>query len=158
MVHHPRTTDALAIAAAWGRPWNGSNRSERVDVSRIRVLVVDDSHQFLEGMRTLYEGDPLIRIVGVASTGMEALDMAERLRPDLVLLDVRMHPMGGLETLRLLKADPAAPVVVLTTFLGNEPECRAAMQAGADRFVEKSRIVEGLAAIARQMAGQPVGD
>jgi len=127
-------------------------------VGRIRVLVVDHSHNFLDGMKTLYERDPLIRIVGVASTGMEALDMVEWLRPDLVLLDVRMHPMGGFETLRQLQADPAAPVVVLTTFLGNEPECRAAAHAGADRFVEKSRIVEGLADIARQMAATPLSD
>jgi len=127
-------------------------------VGRIRVLVVDDSRQFLEGMLAVYDGDPVIRIVGVASTGMEALDMVECMRPDLVILDVRMHPMGGFETLRHLKADPAAPVVVLTTFLGNDPEFRAAVQAGADRFVEKSHIVEGLAAIARQMTAQPLSD
>lgn len=127
-------------------------------MGRIRILVVDDSHHFLDGMMSLYDGDPLIRIVGVASTGMEALDMVECLRPDLVLLDVRMHPMGGFETLRQIKADPAGPVVVLTTFFGNESECRAAIHAGADRFVEKSRIVEGLDDIARQMAIPPVSE
>ena len=84
--------------------------------------------------------------------------LAAKLRPHLVLLDVRMHPMGGFETLRQLKADPAAPVVVLTTFLGNKPERRAAVHAGADRFVEKSQLVEGLAAIARQMEVRPLSE
>jgi DNA-binding NarL/FixJ family response regulator len=122
-------------------------------VGRVRVLLVDDSRLFVEGLMAWFDGDPFIRIVGAAPTGMDALDMAERLRPDLVLVDVRMHPMGGFEVLRHLKADPAAPPVVLTTFVGDDTVRRAAAEAGADRFFDKSEVVEGLSALARRMLG-----
>jgi CheY-like chemotaxis protein len=124
-----------------------------VSVSRIRVLLVDDNRDFLDGLVAWFEGDAQVAIVGAAETGMEGLDLVDRLRPDLVLLDIRMAPMGGFEAARCIKADPAAPVVVLTSFLGNEEMRRAAAAAGADRFLAKSDVVEGLAALAREMTG-----
>lgn len=83
----------------------------------VRVVLVDDQALFRQGMRALLGSDPMIEIVGEAADGAEALQVVSRLEPDVVLLDLRMPKMDGVEcTRRLRKAGSAAQIVALTTF------------------------------------------
>ena len=120
-------------------------------MNRIRVLVVDESRDFMEGLQAWFKGDPHIEVVGAVSTDREALAEIEREHPDLVLLDVRLHPMGGFEATRRIRALHPAPAVVLTSFLSSEAARQAAVAAGADRFLANPEVVKGLTALAREM-------
>jgi DNA-binding NarL/FixJ family response regulator len=120
-------------------------------MERIRVLLVDDSHDFLEGLLGWFAQDPLIEVVGAVDAGREALDEVRRLRPDLVILDVRIAPMGGFEAARLIKTILPDSVVVLTSFHSNEAARRVAAATGGDRFLAKSEVVEALGPIALEM-------
>lgn len=79
-------------------------------MQRIRILLVDDSLDFLEAVATLMADWPGIELIGCASSGSEALERVPELRPDLVLVDLMMPDMNGLETLRRLKGGRDAPL------------------------------------------------
>jgi len=105
----------------------------------ISVLLVDDQAMVRSGLALLLGSDPDIEVVGEASDGGSAVRLAHQLRPDVVLMDIRMPGMDGLEATRLLAgAEVAAPrtVVVLTTF-GSDEYVTEALQAGAVGFVLK---------------------
>lgn len=105
----------------------------------IRVLLVDDSVTFLDSAARFLANDPRIEISGRALSGSEAIQQAQRLQPDVVVLDVAMPGMNGLEATRHIKAQPHAPRVIIVT-MGDEAEYRAAAhQVGADGFVPKVR-------------------
>jgi two-component system chemotaxis response regulator CheY len=104
----------------------------------LRLLLVDDSPLFLDSAVQLLSRDPEIEIVGRAFSGEEALTRVAALQPDLVLMDIAMPGMGGLEATRQIKALPKPPRVVILTLYDN-PEYRAAAErAGADGFICKS--------------------
>ncbi len=87
----------------------------------IRVLLVDDQALFREGLRTLLSLYPELDIVGEASNGHEALALAERLQPDVVLMDLRMPVLDGVTATRRLKElRPSSRVIILTTFDDDE--------------------------------------
>jgi DNA-binding NarL/FixJ family response regulator len=103
----------------------------------IRVLVADDEGLVREGLRAIAELDDDIEVVGEAANGDEAVAAARKLRPDVVLMDVRMPGTDGIEATRRLLADPDPPkVVILTTFDRNEYVYEA-MKAGASGFLLK---------------------
>jgi DNA-binding NarL/FixJ family response regulator len=105
----------------------------------IRLLITDDQALVRGGLRMLLEAQPDFEVVGEASDGVEALDRARQLSPDLVLMDIRMPGLDGLEaTRRLLACAPPVPkVVVLTTFDSDEYVYEA-IRAGASGFLLKS--------------------
>lgn len=106
----------------------------------ISILLVDDSVEFLESVTRFLSADPHIAIAGCAFSGQEALERVEDLAPDLVLMDLAMPGIGGLEATRRIKAQEAAPYVIIVT-LYDDPEYRAAAQrAGADGLVAKSEL------------------
>jgi len=87
----------------------------------IRLLLVDDQRLMRDGLRTLLELEPDFEVVGEAANGAVALDVYPALSPDVVLMDIRMPQMDGVEaTRRLRAADPNAKVIILTTFDDNE--------------------------------------
>ena len=113
-------------------------------MNRVRILLVDDQALFREGVRTLLSMEPTIEIVGEASNGSEAVDAARTSRPDLVLMDLRMPVMGGVEaTRRVRDACPGCRVLVLTTFQENE-EIFDALRAGACGYLLKDTPSEKL--------------
>jgi len=106
-------------------------------VSRIRVLVADDHVVIREGIRLLLEAQPDIEVVGEASDGWEAWKKALKLRPDVVLMDITMPGVGGLEATRQLRATmPDIRVLVLTMHEG-EDFFFGMLQAGASGYVLK---------------------
>src|SRR5688572_25635617 len=97
-----------------------------------RVLLVDDSRDVVDSVGRFLTTVPGLEVVGHGLSGQEGLDQADRLRPDLVLMDLAMPGMDGLEATRRLKATPGGPLVVILT-LHDDDEHRAASQAaGAD--------------------------
>jgi DNA-binding NarL/FixJ family response regulator len=119
----------------------------------IRVLVVDDQSMVRAGFRMLLTGEPDIDVVAEASNGLEAVDKAARFRPTVVLMDIRMPELDGLEaTRRILAADDAARILILTTFDLDEYVYEA-LRAGASGFVLKDDPPEQLLAAIRIVAG-----
>jgi DNA-binding NarL/FixJ family response regulator len=105
----------------------------------IRVLVADDQAAVRDGFAALVEAQPAMSVVGRAATGREAVDLARRTLPDLILMDIRMPALDGLEATRLICADPTLTrtrVLVLTTFDLDE-YVYGALRAGASGFLLK---------------------
>ncbi len=118
----------------------------------IRTMLVDDSPEFLKIAKQMLASDPEIDLVGVALTGQDALVLAAGLQPDLILMDLIMPEMNGLEATRLVKAMPNAPIVIMLT--GHDtPEYRsAAASAGADGFVYKPDLFHELLPLMHRLA------
>ena len=119
----------------------------------IRVVLVDDQALVRAGFRMILDAEPEIEVVGEAADGRDAIDQVRSLRPDVVLMDIRMPELDGLEaTRRILAADSAARVLVLTTFNLDEYVYEALL-AGASGFVLKDDPPEQLIAAVRIIAG-----
>ena len=104
--------------------------------TRVRVLVVDDHAVVREGLRRLLECEPDIDVVGEAASGEAAIGMVDAERPDIVLLDVRMPGMNGLEATRVMRSVfPAVRVVILTAYAEYAAE---AVRAGAWGYLLKT--------------------
>jgi DNA-binding NarL/FixJ family response regulator len=119
----------------------------------IRVLVADDQAMVRAGFRLLLADEPDIDVVAEASNGLEAVVEADRTHPHVVLMDIRMPEVDGLEaTRRILATDPSTRILILTTFDLDEYIYRA-LQAGASGFVLKDDPPEQLIAAVRTVAG-----
>jgi DNA-binding NarL/FixJ family response regulator len=119
----------------------------------IRVLVADDQSMVRAGFRMLLSREQDIEVVAEASNGLEAIDKAARFRPTVVLMDIRMPELDGLQaTRRILAADDATRILVLTTFDLDEYVYEA-LRAGASGFVLKDDPPEQLLAAIRIVAG-----
>jgi len=118
----------------------------------IRVLVADDQSMVRAGFRMLLTGEEDLEVVAEASNGLEAVEKAARFRPTVVLMDIRMPELDGLEaTRRILAADDAARILILTTFDLDE-YIYEALKAGASGFVLKDDPPEQLIAAVRTVA------
>jgi DNA-binding NarL/FixJ family response regulator len=119
----------------------------------IRVLVADDQSMVRAGFRMLLSHEEDIEVVAEASNGLEAVDKTVRFRPTVVLMDIRMPELDGLEaTRRILADDDAARILILTTFDLDEYVYEA-LRAGASGFVLKDDPPEQLLAAIRTVAG-----
>ena len=119
-----------------------------------KVLVVDDQALLRTAFSSLIDAEDDLEVVGAAADGREAVQIAARLRPDVVVMDVRMPVMDGIEATRQITADQAetAPrVLILTTFDLDEYVCEA-LRAGASGFALKSRPLEELLTAIRTVA------
>ncbi len=114
----------------------------------IRVLLADDHAVLRAGLRLLLESEPDMRIVGEAANGAAVLPLAEACHPDLILLDLTMPCLGGLEILPLLKKHLPAVKILILTMHDDEGYLRQALQEGASGYVlKKAADVELLSAI-----------
>jgi DNA-binding NarL/FixJ family response regulator len=120
----------------------------------IRVAVVDDQELVRAGFRVLIESDPDLEVVGEASNGRDALEVVGRTDPDVVLMDVRMPEMDGIEATRRICGDESrtAKVIMLTTFDRDE-YVHEALRAGASGFLLKDTrppdLLDGIKVVAR---------
>lgn len=106
----------------------------------IRTLLVDDSSEFIEAAQRFLAPETNVEIIGQAHSGQDAVEAATKLEPDLILMDLSMPGMNGLEATRQIKALPDPPQVIILTIYDN-PEYRTAAQAvEADGFVTKSEF------------------
>lgn len=124
---------------------------------QIRVLIADDDAFVRSGLTTIIGGAPDLVVVGEACDGIEVVDQANALRPDIVLMDIRMPKRDGLAATKLLLQTPNAPrVLVLTTF-DTDDSLLAALRAGAHGFLLKhTPPAEIVAAVRRVVGGDPV--
>ncbi len=125
----------------------------------IRVMLVDDHEVVRIGLRAMLELEPDIRVAGEAGDGPAAIALAPSIRPDVVLMDIRMGAMDGIEACRELKALlPEAAVLMLTSF-GTEESVLAALMAGASGFLLKNTgRAEVLRAVRSVAAGESLLD
>jgi len=113
-------------------------------VTSLRILIVDDHAVVRRGVRSLLESQPGWEIAGEATTGREAVDMAKRLRPDVVVMDLSLPELNGLDATRqILKDSPHSEILVLTMH-HSEDLARDVLQAGARGYVLKSDADESL--------------
>ncbi|MFB6808596.1 response regulator [Streptomyces sp. NPDC056387] len=119
---------------------------------RIRVLLADDQPLVRSGLRVLMADTPDLEVVGEAANGAEAVRLAAELAPDVVVMDIRMPEMDGIEATRRLTAGPgAARVLILTTFDEDE-HVYGALRAGASGFAVKDMALDDLLAAVRVVA------
>jgi DNA-binding NarL/FixJ family response regulator len=114
----------------------------------IRLLLADDEAMVRKGLRLVLEAEDDLQVVAEASNGLEAIEESRRLRPDVILMDVRMPRLDGVEACRILVEESEAKVVVLTTFDLDE-HLFAAVRAGASGFLLKASPPEELVAAIR---------
>lgn len=123
----------------------------------ISVLLVDDHTLFRSGIRSLLQRQSDFNVVGEASDGVEGVKRAKQLQPDVVLLDLNMPGISGLETLQLMLQDFPKMAVILLTVSEDAEDLTAALQAGARGYLLKNIETDYLVrAIRRAAAGEPV--
>jgi DNA-binding NarL/FixJ family response regulator len=123
----------------------------------IRIMLVDDHSAFRKGMAALIESEPDLRVVAEAGDGRMALEIYRQARPDVVLMDLRLPGMGGVEAIIAIRKEfPDARVIVLTTFDMDEDIFRA-IQSGAKSYLLKDTPEDELAGTIRAVhAGRQV--
>ncbi|HEX6305859.1 MAG TPA: response regulator transcription factor [Anaerolineales bacterium] len=118
----------------------------------IRILVVDDHKLFREGLIALLEAASETEVVGEAGTGREALALAGELSPDVVLMDIMMPEMNGIEATRRILGDHASVHIIMLTMLEDDDSLFAAMCAGARGYIlkgaDKAEVLRTVQAVA----------
>jgi DNA-binding NarL/FixJ family response regulator len=114
------------------------------DETHIRVLIADDDGAFLDSLSRLIDGQPELTVVGAALDGLEAIELADDLEPDAVVIDLHMPLLDGVTAAARLRRDH--PHLCLIALTGDEAPAlhRAVREAGADEVLLKSELVEGL--------------
>ncbi|SIN43064.1 response regulator [Micromonospora cremea] len=130
-------------------PTNGTPGAQE----RVRVLLADDQHLVRTGFRVILEVEDDIEVVGEAADGARAVTMARVTQPDVVLMDVEMPGMDGLEATRLITGEgPGAPAVLILTTFDRDDYLFAALRAGASGFLLKNGTPEELVEAIRVLA------
>jgi DNA-binding NarL/FixJ family response regulator len=110
----------------------------------IRVLLADDDSAYAESLRALIERQPELQVVAAARDGLEAIELAEELEPDAIVLDLHMPRLDGVSAAARLRADH--PHVCLIALTGDDAPAghRSVQEAGADAVMLKTELVDGL--------------
>jgi DNA-binding NarL/FixJ family response regulator len=149
------------------------NAAAAESAALVRVVIVDDQTLFRSGLARLLSAQPGLRVVGEAANGAEAIQLVQRLNPDVVLMDIRMPEVNGIEATRqILRSRPEVRVLILTTF-HTDAYVLDALRSGASGYVLKDSAVEAIASsiqavmsservisgpIAQRMVGMLTGD
>lgn len=108
------------------------------------ILIVDDHPLFRKGVIQLIQADPEFRFVGEAPSGKEGIQLAHRLHPDMILLDLNMKDMNGIDVLKKLKDEGLDSRIIMLTVSDQAEDLMAALQAGADGYLLKDMEPEDL--------------
>lgn len=119
----------------------------------LRVLLVDDHEGFINAVLRHMRKHPWIEIAGSAANGIEAVERSETLRPDVVLMDLAMPEMGGLQATRLIKAQDAPPFVAIVSHFDDNEHREHALRAGSDAFVSKLNYMQEVLPLLQKLAG-----
>ena len=111
-------------------------------MSKLSVLLVDDHDGFINAVLRHFRKLDWIDVVGSAGNGLEAIARSEDLRPDVVLMDLAMPEMGGLQATRLIKAQDEPPYIVIASHFDDAEHREHALRAGADNFVSKLSYIQ----------------
>ena len=142
----PRRPGAEVTADSPGRPGEASDDTGSRPPRDIRVLIADDEALVRAGFKVLVDSAPGLNVVGEASDGVQAVRQARVLKPDVVLMDIRMPVMGGLEATKVIldgDQDPPPRILIVTTFDQDEHVFEA-LRGGASGFVLKDTPPEKL--------------
>jgi DNA-binding NarL/FixJ family response regulator len=118
----------------------------------IRVLLADDQPLIRAGLRVLVADTPDLAIAGEAGTGTQAVRLAREVHPDVVVMDIRMPGMDGIEATRMITADSASARVVMLTTFDDDDYVYAALRAGASGFLVKDMALEDILTAIRVVA------
>jgi DNA-binding NarL/FixJ family response regulator len=137
---------------------SGTGGEGKLADTKIRVLLADDHAMFRQGVREMLSTDERIEVVGEAENGREVVDLAHRLEPDVVLLDIEMPVMGARESMeRMLDITPSPRVVIVT--MHDDPRMvRELIGLGASAYLVKSATIEELHTAVHNAASSPPGD
>ncbi len=123
-------------------------------MDRTRILIVDDHEIFRKGLRSILESRTELEICGEATNGIEAVDKARAIRPDVVLMDISMPYLDGLQATRQIRRDVPGSQILLLSQHDSPHMLAAALKAGASAYVTKSQVsqclVEALNAVIRR--------
>jgi DNA-binding NarL/FixJ family response regulator len=127
------------MGATYSRSVGRRQRTADDDVPPLRVVLVDDFKPFLQFISSTLLNRPGIQIVGQASDGLEAVRIAEELRPDLIVLDIGLPGLNGIEAARLIhQVSPSSKILFLSTE-SSDDVIKEALRAGACGYVQKRR-------------------
>src|SRR5712691_715272 len=128
-----------------------------VATKAVRVLIADDQTLFRTGLARLLDEDPRVEVIGQAVDGLEAAKQAAKLKPDVILMDLKMPNVDGIEATRqIIEADPNIKVVMLTTF-ETDSQVIQALKAGAVGYVLKDSSAEAIVStLVAVMSGERV--
>ena len=118
----------------------------------VRVLLVDDDRLFTQALMTVFSEDERVEVVGIAENGEEALELATELQPDVILMDLRMPRMDGLEATRRIREIGLPVQILMLTATGSDVGPRDAAAAGATAFLRKERGVEEIRQVFLEVA------
>lgn len=124
----------------------------------ITVLLVDDHEGFINAALRHFRKVDWLKVVGTAGNGLEAIERSEALRPQVVLMDLAMPEMGGLQATRLIKAQDDPPYVVIASHFDDAEHREHATRAGADNFVSKLSYVQEVMQILESLHGGKQGE
>ena len=117
----------------------------------INIFIVDDHRIVREGLTLIIERERDMRVVGTAATGEEALDALQHIRPSVILMDLNLPGMSGVETIRAIRQRKSAiPIVVLTMYQGDQ-DIRRALEAGATTYLLKHSLSDDLVGVIRDV-------
>lgn len=120
-------------------------------MGRLKTLLVDDNAPFLVLARHLLGVYPELELIGEARDGHEAVQMAESLRPQLIIMDLAMPGMGGLQATRLIKAQDSPPLIIIASHYDDPAHREFVAQVGAEGFVNKQHYESEVLAFVRRV-------
>jgi DNA-binding NarL/FixJ family response regulator len=137
--------------------WDGCAVVSAQDDRMITVLLVDDQSIVRQGLRMQLALEPDLKVIGEAENGEEALELAKRMHPNVILMDIELQLMDGITATARLRAATSESAVVILSLYDDARTREKALAAGAVAFVSKQEPSEALLAAIRQAAAHPTG-